>query len=83
MNTEKTEIDKEIYYIILEETTKYVRQTFDAKMISEEELNHMKNNNFSELSSSALKNNQKIFIIEAGIPLIKIIPECTIVNNCF
>lgn len=86
MNTEKTEIDKEIYYIILKEkeTTIYDRtQTFDAEMMSLENFEANKSEDFATMKNLALKNNQKIFIIETGIPLIKIIPECTIVNNCF
>ena len=79
---QQTDIDR--IYLVLKETCegKYgATQTFDASIISEEILNRFKNNNFSELSDWALKNNSKVCIVEIHEPLIKIIPEVTIVNN--
>jgi hypothetical protein len=58
------------------------RQTFEAELLSEENFNASKFHNFKDLSEWVLKNNRKVFIIEANKPLIKIIPEVTVVNNC-
>jgi hypothetical protein len=57
-------------------------QTFEAEILSEINFNAYKSHNFKDLSEWVLKNNRKVFIIDVNKPLIKIIPEVTVVNNC-
>ena len=50
--------------------------------MSAENFEANKSEDFATMKKRALKNGKKIFIIEAVMPLIKIIPEVTVVNNC-
>jgi hypothetical protein len=57
-------------------------QKFDAEIMSSEMFESNKSQDFATMKNWALKNGKKIFIIEAVMPLVKIVPEVTIVNNC-
>ena len=57
-------------------------QKFDGEIMSSENFEANKSEDFAKMKKWALKNGKKIFIVEAVMPLIKIIPEVTVVNNC-
>lgn len=57
-------------------------EKFDAEVISSENFEANKSEDFASMKKWSLKNGKKIFIIEVVMPLIKIIPEVTIINNC-
>lgn len=57
-------------------------EKFDGEIMSVEKFNTNKEENFQRLKEWALRNGKKVFILEAVEPLVKIIPEVTVVNNC-
>jgi len=78
------EIEKGSYpngYFIMKEINSGMNghhNTYDAEWISDEKFAEYKFNNFDRLSDWSLKSNRKIFIIEAGKAIVKIIPNVTI-----
>ena len=59
-------------------------EKFDGEIMSAENFEANKSEDFATMKKWALKNGKKIFIIEAEavMPLVKIIPEVTVFNNC-
>jgi len=57
-------------------------EKFDGEIMSSVNFEANKSEDFATMKKWALKNGKKIFIVEAVMPLIKIIPEVTVVNNC-
>ena len=57
-------------------------EKFDGEIMSSVNFEANKSEDFATMKKWALKNGKKIFIIEAVMPLVKIIPEVTVVNNC-
>ena len=57
-------------------------EKFDGEIMSSENFEANKAEDFATMKKWALKNGKKIFILEAVMPLVKIIPEVTVVNNC-
>lgn len=57
-------------------------EKFDGEVMSAVNFEANKSEDFATMKKWALKNGKKIFIIEAVMPLVKIIPEVTVVNNC-
>ena len=57
-------------------------EKFDGEIMSSEKFEANKEEDFATMKKWALKNGKKIFIVEAVMPLVKIIPEVTVVNNC-
>lgn len=82
-NKEKNQQDQETdisnFYFILKETN--ILDTYDAELIEQYELDNHKGDDFKKLSDWALKNNKKVYIVNAYKVLITIIPEVNVVNN--
>ena len=57
-------------------------EKFNGEIMSSENFEANKSEDFATMRKWALKNGKKIFIVEAVMPLIKIIPVVTVVNNC-
>ncbi len=57
-------------------------EKFDGETMSSVNFEANKSEDFAAMKKWALKNGKKIFIIESIPPLVKIIPEVTVVNNC-
>jgi len=57
-------------------------EKFDGEIMSSVNFEANKKEDFATMKKWALKNGKKIFIVEAVMPLIKIIPEVTVINNC-
>jgi len=66
-------------YLIL--NNKSLHNHFEGIKISEGEFLRYTDNNFHDLKILALQKNMKIFIIEVTEPIIKIIPEATVIIN--
>ena len=96
MSTEKTSIENEnqssclgavsrSYLVLYESNPDRISgsiEKFDGEIMSAENFEANKSEDFATMKKWALKNGKKIFIVEAVMPLIKIIPEVTVVNNC-
>ena len=96
MRTEKTSIENEnqssclgavsrSYLVLYESNPDRISgsiEKFDGEIMSAENFEANKSEDFATMKKWALKNGKKIFIVEAVMPLIKIIPEVTVVNNC-
>lgn len=96
MSTEKTSIENEnqssclgavrrSYLVLYERNPDRIRgsiEKFDGEIMSAKKFEANKSEDFAAMKEWALKNGKKIFIVEAVMPLIKIIPEVTVVNNC-
>jgi len=96
MSTEKTSIENEnqssclgavsrSYFVLYESNPDRISgsiEKFDGEIMSAENFEANKSEDFATMKKWALKKGKKIFIVEAVMPLIKIIPEVTVVNNC-
>ena len=96
MSTEKTSIENEnqssclgavsrSYLVLYENNPDRISgsiEKFDGEIMSAVNFEANKSEDFATMKKWALKNGKKIFIIEAVMPLVKIIPEVTVVNNC-
>ena len=96
MSTEKTSIENEnqsscldavsrSYLVLYESNPDRISgsiEKFDGEIMSAENFEANKSEDFATMKKWALKNGKKIAIVEAVMPLIKIIPEVTVVNNC-
>ena len=96
MNEDKTLLEKEnqpsclgavsrSYLVLYESNPDRISggiEKFDGEIMSSENFEANKAEDFATMKKWALKNGKKIFIVEAVMPLIKIIPEVTVVNNC-
>ena len=96
MSTEKTSIENEnqsscldavnrSYLVLYKSNPDRISgsiEKFDGEIMSAENFEANKSEDFATMKKWALKNGKKIFIVEAVMPLIKIIPEVTVVNNC-
>jgi hypothetical protein len=96
MNEDKTLLEKEnqpsclgavsrSYLVLYESNPDRISgsiEKFDGEIMSSVNFEANKAEDFAAMKKWALKNGKKIFIVEAVMPLIKIIPEVTVVNNC-
>ena len=96
MNEEKTSLEKEnqqfclgavsrSYLVLYESNPDRISgsiEKFDGEVMTSKEFEANKSEDFATMKKWALKNGKKIFIIDAVMPLIKIIPEVTVINNC-
>ena len=96
MNTKKTSLENESqpsclgaisrsYLVLYENNPDRISgsiEKFDGEIMSAVNFEANKSEDFATMKKWALKNGKKIFIIEAVMPLVKIIPEVTVVNNC-
>ena len=83
-NGQQTDVSRS-YLVLYESNPDRVSgaiEKFDGEIMSMEKFNTNKEEGFLRLKDWALKNGKKVFILEAVEPLVKIIPEVRVVNNC-
>ena len=84
LNGQQTDISRS-YLVLYENNPDRISggiEKFDGEVMSAVNFEANKSEDFATMKKWALKNGKKILIIEAVTPLVKIIPEVTVVNNC-
>lgn len=69
------------YLVLYESDPRGNIEKFDGEIMTAMDFEANKAEGFATMKKWALKNGKQIFIIEAVMPLVKIIPEVTVINN--
>jgi hypothetical protein len=82
MENKKTD---NIIYLVLYETNpnkkNHETQKFEGEIMSTQNFEINKSEDFDTMKNWALQNGKKVFILKVEEPLIKIIPEVKVINN--
>jgi len=83
-NGQQTDVSRS-YIVLYENNPERISgaiEKFDGEIMSYDNFEANKKEGFAKMKQWALKNGKSIVILEAVKPVVKIIPEVRIVNNC-